>query len=320
MTADGGREPQAMIVQVARMYYEQGLTQPAIAAHLHLSQSRVSRWLKQAQQDGIVRTVVIPPPGVFTELEDELTRRYEMRQVLVVEATGDDRSIMAGLGTVAASYLETTLENGARVGFSSWSATLLATVDAMMPVKRKHAESIVQVMGGIGHPEVQVQATQLTHRLAHLTGAKPVFLPTPGIVSSRSARDTLFQDAHVQSAQSEWERLTDVLVGIGTVDPSPLLQVSGNALGEDDLRRLADLGAVGDVAMRFFDADGKPVASEFDDRIVGISSDLLRAIPRRVGIAGGTRKAEAIRAAMRGRWIDVLITDRATAEILTTAT
>lgn len=302
-----------MIVQVARMYYEQGMTQPAIAEKLRLSQSRISRWLKQAQEDGIVRTVVIPPEGVFNDLEQLISQRYGMRQVLVVETQADEHSVMARLGAVAAAYLETTLENGARVGFSSWSATLLATVDAMTPLKRKQVESIVQVMGGVGNPEVQVKATQLTHRFARLTGGTPVFLPTPGIVSTRTARDTLFQDPHVQDAAREWERLTDVIVGIGTVDPSPLLRISGNAIGDRELSMLAGMGAVGDVATRFFDADGVHVDSELDARVVGIDAETLRRIPRRVGIAGGVRKAEAIRAAMKGGWIDVLITDLSTA-------
>ncbi|KAA9148943.1 helix-turn-helix domain-containing protein [Microbacterium lushaniae] len=302
-----------MIVQVARMYHEQGMTQPAIAEKLHLSQSRVSRWLKQAQEDGIVRTVVIPPEGVFNDIEERIALRYGMRQILVVDTPRDEHSLMAGIGAAAAGYLESTLDNGARVGFSSWSASLLATVDAMTPLKRKSVESIVQVMGGVGNPDVQVKATQLTYRFARLTGGAPIFLPTPGIVSSRSARDALFQDPHVRDVATEWERLTDVVVGIGTVDPSPLLRVSGNAVGDAELGMLAERGAVGDVAMRFFGDDGAQVCSELDERVVGIDADTLRRIPRRVGIAGGVRKVEAIRAAMRGGWVDVLITDLTTA-------
>lgn len=311
-----GRDPQAMIVQVARMYYEHGITQPAIAERLRVSQSRVSRWLKQASESGIVRTIVLPPDGVFPELEERIAHEYGLRQVLVVETPPDEQSIMSALGATAAGYLEATLENGARVGFSSWSETLLATVDAMMPLRRKKVESIVQVMGGIGNPDVQVKATQLTYRLARLTGGAPTFLPTPGIVSTPTAREALFEDPHVIAASQEWEQLTDVLVGIGSVAPSPLLRVSGNALREEELQLLSRLGAVGDVAMRFFDEQGDHVASELDERVIGIGIDALRRIPRRIGIAGGIRKVDAIRGAMRGAWIDVLITDRATAQAL----
>lgn len=319
MIGTGGaadRRSTAMIVQVARLYVERGMTQPAIAERLHISQSRVSRWLKEASERGIVRTVVLAPDGVYPELEEAIVQKFSLRQVLVVDADGDEKSVISALGATASGYLEATLEGGSRVGLSSWSATLMSTVDSMLPLKRKQAEAVVQVMGGVGRPEVQVRATQLTARLAMLTGAEPRFLPTPGIVSSRSARDALFEDPNVTAVAREWERLTDVLVGIGSLTPSELLKVSGNSVSEDEMESLRTLGAVGDVAMRFFDADGHLVDSELNDRVVGIGVEALRKIPRRVGIAGGERKFEAIRGAARGGWIDVLITDLGTARRL----
>ncbi|MFI6457934.1 sugar-binding transcriptional regulator [Streptosporangium amethystogenes] len=315
-TGNESRDSVAMIVQIARMYHEQNMTQPAIAEQLRISQSRVSRWLKQAVEMGIVRTVVLPPEGVHPELEEQLVRRYGLRQALVVESSGDERSTMWALGAAAATYLEATLANGARVGFSSWSETLLATVDSMVPLKHRRAESIVQIMGGVGQPEAQLKATELTFRLARIAGGTPMFLPTPGIVATSSAREALFQDPNVVETAQSWERLTDVLVGIGSVTPSPLLQVSGNAVSEAQMRTLRELGAVGDVAMRFFDADGRPIDTEFNDLVVGIGVEALLKTPRRVGIAGGARKFEAIRGALRGGWVDVIVTDLETAQAL----
>ena len=72
------RQPSAehlrLLTKVAKLYHEQGVRQPQIAAQLHISQPRVSRLLKQAVVAGIVRTVVIPPSGVHTELEDAIGR------------------------------------------------------------------------------------------------------------------------------------------------------------------------------------------------------------------------------------------------------
>ena len=75
-------------------------------------------------------------------------------------------------------------------------------------------------------------------------------------------------------------------------------------------------GVVGDIALRFFDAQGQPVHSEIDNRVIGITLDQLQRTRRVVGIAGGPTKFQAVLGALRGKLINVLITDSVTAERL----
>jgi DNA-binding transcriptional regulator LsrR (DeoR family) len=309
----GGRMPEPdqlrLLAQVARMYHERGLKQPEIAAELHLSQPRVSRLLKQAVDLGIVRTVVTLPPGVYTDLEDAVRDRYALREVVVVDAGGAGGDVIRALGAAAAQYLDATLTGGEIIGISSWSETLLSAVESLRPQNGQPAEQVVQLVGGVGNPQVQVQATRLASRLAEMTGADPVFLPAPGLVSSPEVRRALMDDSSVADVVAAWGRVTMALVGIGSLEPSPLLRSSGNAVVEADQEMLRRLGAVGDVCYRFFDEDGTLVRSELDDRVMGIPPEKLRLISRRVGIAGGERKLTAIRAALLGGWVNVLITD-----------
>lgn len=307
-----------LMTKVARLYHEQGVRQPEIAERLSISQPRVSRLLKKAVQAGIVRTTVVTPRGVYAELEEEVERRYGLRELVVADTADldDERIVAPALGAVAANYLETTLIGGERIGISSWSSTLLATVESMRPRHGSAAAQVVQVLGGLGEAHAQAQATRLIGRLAQLTGASAVYLPAPGLVAASATRQALVDDGAIASALTACEHLTVLLAGIGSLTPSPLLRASGNAIGEVEEADLRGLGAVGDVCMRFFDAAGTQVRSGLDDRIVGIGSDAVRAIPRRIGVAGGSRKHEAIRAALRGGWINVLITDHHTARYL----
>ncbi|MBT2523463.1 sugar-binding transcriptional regulator [Arthrobacter sp. ISL-28] len=302
------------MVKAARMYHEQNLSQGDIAEKLNVSQSRVSRWLTDAVREGIVRTIVVAPAGTESDLEDAVAAKYGLRAVVIADLhTEDEAAIIRGIGATAAGYLEVTLTGGNRVGLSSWSSTLLATVDAMSPRNVKTAESIVQVIGGVGNPEVQVRATHLADRLATVTKGTPRYLPAPGIVSSRSGRDALLEDPFVAEVAADWDRLDTLLVGIGSIEPSPLLVQSGNSLNESNLNALAASGAVGDICLRFFDRHGKLIESELNDRVLGISPEQMLRVDRRIGIAGGTRKYAAIRAAVEGKWINVLITDKTTA-------
>jgi DNA-binding transcriptional regulator LsrR (DeoR family) len=307
----------SLLVKIARMYHEQGIRQPEIAERLHISQSRVSRFLKEAVTLGVVRTVVVPPQGVHPDLEDSVRDGYKLADVVIAHTSGtDEPSLLSALGSAGAAYLEMTLTASDRIGLSSWSATLIATVDAMTPRTAQSATQIVQLLGGVGDPRVQVQANRLADRLAVVTGAQPVFFPAPGFVRTQAARDAILDDPSIQAITQQWSGLSMVLVGIGSLQPSDLLRDSGNAVPTDVIEQLRSEGAVGDICLRFFDADGATVISDINDRVLGIGVEELKAVPRRVGIAGGPRKYEAIRAALRGGWVDVLITDLATAEHL----
>jgi DNA-binding transcriptional regulator LsrR (DeoR family) len=298
-----------LLVKVARMYHERGLRQPEIAAHLNMSQPRVSRLLKEATDRAIVRTVVVSPDGVHAELEEALVDPYGLRDAVVVETEGGGPDVIPALAAATATYLDATLKGGDVIGISSWSATLLEAINVMRAKTIPVAEEVVQIVGGSGSPEVQLHATRLTSRFAELTGARPVFAPSAALVHSRELRDMLSNEPAVAEVMKSWSRLTLALVGIGTLEPSPLLRRSGNAIAPEDQRQLQELGAVGDVCTRYFDADGRAVEADFDDRIIGIAPDQLRAVERRIGVAGGLAKLAAIRGAVRGRWINVLITD-----------
>lgn len=297
--------------RVARMYHEQGRKQPEIAAQLHISQPRVSRLLKEATRVGIVRTIVELPAGLYADVEEQLTSTYGLRDAVVVDTVGGADDPGAALAPAAAQYLDNTLLGKDTIGISSWSRALLETSRLLKPRSTAVADRIVQLMGGLGSPEVQIDATRLMARFADATGGMPVFISSPGVVATVEAKQAVMARDDIVRAIRAWTDITLALVGIGSSELSPLLASSG-AVTADDRRLIADSGVVGDVCLRYFDADGA-LHDVIGDRLVGIDAPTLKAIPRRVAIAGGSRKVEAIRAALLGDWVNVLITDHLTA-------
>lgn len=315
------RDETRLIARVARLYYESGLKQSAIAERLHLSQAKVSRLLKQALESDIVRITVRVPLGVHADLEEAIEGLYGLTEaIVVVTTTADETVLMRDLGEAAAQLVETTLGSGEVVGISSWSASLLAMVNAMHPITTASDVTVVQILGGVGSPAAEVYATELTRTLTQLLRGTPVLLPVPGIVGSPAARRVLEQDEHVRQALAWFPRITVALVGIGSLEPSPLLARSGNVFTREELGEVAAAGGVGDVCLRFFDMNGQPTPSALDDRVIGLSLDQLRQVPRRIAVAGGARKIDAIRGALRGGLITHLVIDEATARELVAST
>jgi DNA-binding transcriptional regulator LsrR (DeoR family) len=306
-----------LATQIARLYHEQNRTQPEIAQLLSITQTRVSRMLKFAAQNGIIRTTVHVPPGIFSDIEDELQQKFGGIEFVVVDAAHlTDDNVTRALASSAAAYLEMAIPSCEIIGVSSWSETLLKAVDVMRPLPKGVTSHIVQVFGGFGRANSQVYATRLTERLAQLASAQALFLLAPGVVSSPEMHEMMMRDPSCLNVFAYYGKLSMILMGIGSLSPSRLLQESGNAIDSQDMEELRDRGAVGDVCLRFFDREGRLIDSSFNRRLLGISADQIRSTPRRVAVAGGKRKVEAIRAALRGKWVTTLITDLDVAQAL----
>jgi DNA-binding transcriptional regulator LsrR (DeoR family) len=101
-------------------------------------------------------------------------------------------------------------------------------------------------------------------------------------------------------------------VGIGAPCRSVVIR-DGNIMSQAELEGLLKLGAVGDIALRYFDQDGRPICGELDERVIGITLEELKKIEWVVGVAGGVEKLQAIRGALLGKNVNVLITDQHTA-------
>jgi DNA-binding transcriptional regulator LsrR (DeoR family) len=310
-----------LIAQVARMYHEERRTQLEIATRLNVSQGTICRFLRRAEELGIVRTTVSPPVGTFVDLEELLEQKFGLSQVIIARApSGSEESMQGAVGAAAAHFLGITLRPRAVIGVASWSASLLSMVEQMHPVWKVSECKVVQILGGVGHPSVEKDACYLVSQLARLVQGDAHLLPAPGLVASKGAADVLAQDPHVRETLELFDRITVALLGIGSLEPSPWLVGSGNTFSTEELQSLEEKGAVGNICLRFYNANGEEIRDALgSNRVFGLKLERLKSIPMVVGIACGKRKRQAILGALRGRWINVLVTDQFTAESLAMA-
>ena len=135
-----------MIARVAQMYHLECQRQGDIAKHLRISQATVSRMLKKAQDEEIVRTTVVSPSGTYADLELGLRQQFGLLEAIVVECTEDrDGAIMTRIGEAAAHFVEATLQTDEIIGVSSWSETIFQMVQNIHPMKSGKAKYVVQM-------------------------------------------------------------------------------------------------------------------------------------------------------------------------------
>ncbi len=313
-TEDGPGRPAAAVrgvdhlTEVARRFYLLGWTQVQIARDLGLDPSTVSRYLKRARDEGIVRVEIRPPRRRNVELGRQLANQYRLSRTIV--APTDERDDLQALAAVAAEYVGTLLRTGMRIGVG-WGTTLSAVIRFMEPGIVSDL-LITQLAGGLSDPVPGIQGHELVRHLAGLyPGSRVHYLHAPSIVDSPSIRTAILSDSSVRAALALAANSELALVGIGEMRPEATLLRAPQITTEDRLRLLA-AGAVGSMNSRFFDAAGRP-AGQLDERTVAIEWPELAAIPTVVGIAAGAAKVEAIRGALASGCLEVLVTDEATA-------
>ncbi|MCL4302383.1 MAG: sugar-binding transcriptional regulator, partial [Anaerolineae bacterium] len=259
----------------------------------------------------IVQVTIIPPFESNVELERELAARYWLDEAVIVTPSSYDKTVLThALGSATADYLLRCLQ-GDEILSVSWGTTLLSVIEALS-IQNWPEMKIVQMLGGLGRPESETYGTDLVHRLALAFNAKPRLVPAPGIVNSKLVRDALLLDSQIAGTLALAAQADVALVGIGRPTPDSVVMQSG-ILTEAEFTELQACGAVGDIALRFFDSNGLPIQHEICDRMIGLDLDQIRNIPRVIGAAGGEAKVEVIRAALRGKLINILVTDERTA-------
>ena len=304
-----------LLAKVCTLYYQRDQTQQEIAEHLRLSRPTISRLLREARDIGVVKITIASPRGFHLDLETRLEDQFKLETVNVVDgepgAVAD--MLRRQIGIAAANYLSRIVRPGETIGMA-WGTTLSAMVDAA-PRMSVPDVRVVQILGGLGPPEAAENAAELVRRLARQINATPVLLPAPGVLPTQAVRDVLREDPHVSAALDALDHLDTVFIGLGSLSSNAVLR-DRHAPWRKLREELNEAGAVGDIALRFFDAHGRPIHTSLDDRILGITTEQLREAGRVVAAAGGPEKVEAIAAALQARIIKVLITDRATAEAL----
>jgi DNA-binding transcriptional regulator LsrR (DeoR family) len=304
-----------LITQTARLYHEERLSQTEIANKLGISQVTVSRFLKKAEEYHIVRTTVISPVGGFLDLEELLERKFGLRQVLIAEASRDsEEAIPIAIGSTGAHFLETTVRSGEVIGVSDGRDYLLSMVQQMRPMWKIQNCKAVQMVGGTGSRSAREDANHLTNQLAALVRAEPYLLPVPGIVGSASSAQILASDPYVLETMRLFDQIGLAFLEIGSAEPS---EPGSGDRKSSELAALRDKGAVGAICLRCYDASGIEIRESFGERVIGVALEQLKKIPRVVGMAGGEQRFPAILGALRGRWINILITDQFSAKRLT---
>ena len=295
---------------VAQRFYIDGDSKVQIADDLGISRFRVARLLEIAVAEKIIRFTIAAPLALNMELSEMVRRRFGLRQVLVVDAPEDENDpnrLRRRIGAAAASALSDLVTDDDVLGIG-WGRTMSA-----MATELTHLAScpVVQLGGMAG--SVHENSLELVRRVSEVGGGRPYPLFVPLVVQDAATAAALRSQPGVESAMRRFESITVAAVAVGSWDP-PESQMR-DSLEPAARQALTERGVVAEILATLIRRDGS-VVTDIDDRTTALDYEGMKRIPELVLVAGGERKAGAVRAALNAGLGTTLVTDRSLAREL----
>ncbi|MFC7678443.1 sugar-binding transcriptional regulator [Paenibacillus sp. GCM10028914] len=306
-------DKQRLSIEVSRLYYMLDYSQQDIATKLGVSRPTVSRLLQHAKEQGYVRISIVDPLEDHDALGERIKQRYNLDRVLVCYSPINEYSeIQKHISKKTAEYLHETVQDADIIGVT-WGTTMHAVALQLQSKSVKGVE-VVQLKGGVSHSHVNTYAAEIVNLFADAYQTIARYLPLPVIFDSVVVKEMVEKDRHIQRIIQLGKQANIAVFTVGTVKEDSLLFRLGY-LSSDEQKLLQQQGA-GDICSRFFDAQGNICSEDINNRTIGIDLEDLKHKDKSILVAGGQRKIDAIKAALIGRYANVLVTDQFTAQAL----
>ncbi len=304
-----------LLLQIANLYYVDGLPQTNVAKLANVSQAKVSRLLARARERGLVRITVAEYDPRDHELEEQLESRLGLRHAVVVKtAKGlNTLELRQSLTHFAAPWVARWIPAHGTLAIAG-GRTMQWLIHNMTAPPGVEGLTVVQSMGNIDASVGPYDALELGRILAKRWCGKFFVLNTPAILPDAKTRKTLLGLESVRTVVEQLREVQAALVGVGTLHNSVF--VERGVLTNQDTAQLAKAGAVGEICGRFYDRDGNECQTSYRDRVISMDFADLRRAEQVIAVVAGSDRTEAILGALRGGLLKFLVIDRAGATAL----
>lgn len=311
-----------LIYKVCSLYYEDDMRQQEVSDYLGISRATVSRMLQKGKESGIVRVEVINPVQFsYNKLEKALERKYGLKEVIVVESSALDTKTesVSRMYERAALYLSQFFKDGDWIGVTM-GHTLHNIVKTNRAFEKDKKLMFVPIVGGIGQStidKVDVQSNRIAQEFSRKFGGTYTQFLSPAVFSEQKAMEYFLKEKSISYIFDDFQKLDTLIMGIGIPQRVESTLVRAGYITGENLEKFARDGMAGDIALHFFDEDGATEKFRaFNDSVAGMPLEMMKKVRNRIGIAGGENRAEAIRGAIKGGFINMLITNIDAAEKL----
>ncbi|WP_180899484.1 sugar-binding transcriptional regulator [Martelella soudanensis] len=295
------------------LYYVAGRTQDEIAAAMGISRQSAQRLVSLAMSERLIKVRLDHPIAECLALSSALQQTFGLKQAVVVPSDPSSDTSVAGIAEEGAAEIERWLKRTEPTVLAMGTGrTLRAAVEQLPPMDCPQ-HRIVSLTGNIS-PDGSAAYYNVIFLMADAINARHFPMPLPVLVSTPEERILFHAQPLVKPTLELGARADATFVGIGELGQRAPLLVDG-FLNADEMDELVAAGAAGEICGWIFDDNGELLDHPINQRVASIPIPVHEDTAV-FGMARGSRKHRAIRAAVRGGQINALITDEDAARYL----
>lgn len=292
-----------LMLKATWYYYMESYTQQQISQLMGISRAKVIRLLDEARTEGVIRFLFREEDKQRMGVERQLIDRFGLEDAFVVPTPAHPSDLANSIARAASMYIADHLraDGYLNIGYGDMTGMILNNLAA----SRRSDINVTSLTGGVSYYLPKASSDVFAMHL-YLT-------PAPLILSSAELREALLKEPAIQDVYRMTSHADMTVVGIGSMDEDATI-IRNGILSKTDFALLKMQGAVGDVLNHFIDAEGEPLATSIEDRIVSTSLEKLQEMRNVVGVAGGEVKIPAMSAVLKHGYLNILVTDEDTAQ------
>lgn len=300
------------ILKVCELFYYKGMSQKEISSMLGISRPQVSRIIAIANEKKLVTIHLNHENILENDLQNKIKDKYGVEALVFdTEDTAGNQQYRL-LAEKCADYLSIEIKDGDTVGVMA-GRTIRHLADSI-PLSRHHGLKFVPLCGEYSTDGTEWYSNIIAQKMASRSGGKYWFFNAPHVLKNAKAKSILMEEPYIKEMFDLISRCDICLVGIGGA-MAESTGIRASQLSEDDIRKLSEMNAKANICSTYLDEEGRVVDTELSDRILGASIlDIQKS--RIFALACGNEKVEAIRAVLKSKLIDVLVTSIDTAQNL----
>ncbi len=301
------------LLEICEMFYLQGKSQKEISATLNISRPQVSRFIAKAKEENLISIKLNYPNIEENTYQNKISNKFNISEVYIYDiGQGESLEAIEILAEASKDLFNILVKNNQNVGIMA--GRTVEVLSEKIDKSKNRGLTFIPLCGGLTINGQTWQANNICQQFAKKTNGNCYMLNAPNYFTQEATKVALMNEDSIKEVMHMGKTCDVALLGIGSVNTNST-GILASGLSQKELNTLKEEGAIANICCSYIDKNGKVINSSIANKILGHSIlDLINS--KKVAIAMGDEKLEAIKAVLKGEFVDVFITSLETAKKL----